>query len=197
MVERYTRRTLKIYGPYKRKDGRLHICVIVNGKKTSISYPKYLVEKHLGRKLLPNETVDHIDNNPSNNKLSNLRILDRSEHASQDSKRLVKIKTKCVWCRRVIVLSSSQIHNRCRKDKKVAGPFCGKHCSGQYGASVQKNKNNKLPRAKKLGKKYYKIKNKLKLEPISGNINSGSGDNGKSFSNGNTVGTKKLGRRRD
>lgn len=192
-MERYTRRTLKIYGPYKRKDGRLHICVEVNGRKTSISYPKYLVEKHLGRKLLPNETVDHIDNNPLNNKLSNLRIFDRSEHASQDSKRLVEVKIKCIWCKKKMTLNSTQINNRSRKDKEVAGPFCSKHCSGQYGASVQKNKNNKLPKAKELKKNTTK----LKLEPINGNVNSGSGDNGKSFSNGNTVGTKKLERRRD
>lgn len=39
------------------------------------------MENHLGRKLLPNEIVHHKDENRSNNELSNLELMTRSEHA--------------------------------------------------------------------------------------------------------------------
>lgn len=68
----------KLYGPYKRRsDGRW--IVIVNG--VTVSYPKYLMEQHLGRKLSVFETVDHIDKNPNNNNMSNLRVISHSLNA--------------------------------------------------------------------------------------------------------------------
>ena len=60
---------IKVRGPYKSsKDNRLR-CILVFSDKTTktISYPKYLMEIHLNRYLLENETVDHIDGNPLNN----------------------------------------------------------------------------------------------------------------------------------
>lgn len=72
---------MKIYGPYTRKDGRKHIILRKDGKLQTISYPRYLLEKKLGRKLLPEETVDHIDENISNNDLSNLQVLSRAENS--------------------------------------------------------------------------------------------------------------------
>ena len=59
----------KLYGPYSNSaDGRLR-CMIVfpNKKRKTISYPKYLMEVHLGRYLDIDETIDHIDGNFLNN----------------------------------------------------------------------------------------------------------------------------------
>ena len=55
--------------------------VIVNDDKTktTISYPKWIMEQKLGRKLGPDETVDHIDDNPFNNDPSNFQILSRRD----------------------------------------------------------------------------------------------------------------------
>ena len=39
------------------------------------------MEKNIGRKLNSNEVVHHIDGNKSNNDLSNLALMTRSEHA--------------------------------------------------------------------------------------------------------------------
>lgn len=63
-----------IYGPYDHNN-RLRLVMVnkVTGKKTSISYAKYLMEVHLGRYLKSDETVDHIDNDYTNNHISNLR----------------------------------------------------------------------------------------------------------------------------
>lgn len=40
-----------------------------------------LIEQTIGRKLLPNEVVHHIDKNRENNDISNLQLMTRSEHA--------------------------------------------------------------------------------------------------------------------
>ena len=44
---------------------------------------RYVMEQHLGRYLEPNEVVHHIDENPSNNDIGNLRLYSsQSEHIS-------------------------------------------------------------------------------------------------------------------
>ena len=129
----------KFYGPYlNQKDNRLR-CVIVfpDGKKKTISYPKYLMECHLDRYLDVNETIDHIDGNPLNNELSNLRILDRKEHAYNDAKRNKDIVVTCAYCGKEFIIKGSTLSNRNRKDRHSSGYFCSKECSGKYGNSIQ------------------------------------------------------------
>lgn len=41
---------------------------------------RYVMEQHLGRKLLDNEHIHHMDGNPKNNDISNLEILSPEEH---------------------------------------------------------------------------------------------------------------------
>ena len=93
-----------VYGPYVRKDGRMHVILIhhnssgqITARKT-ISYPKYIVEKYLNRYLTDDETVDHIDGNFSNNDLSNLRVVPRKEHCKSHSKSRKTIIKQCMIC---------------------------------------------------------------------------------------------------
>lgn len=49
-------------------------------------YHRWLMEQKLGRKLDSNEFVHHIDGDKSNNNVSNLCIMSRSEHARLHAK---------------------------------------------------------------------------------------------------------------
>lgn len=139
----------KINGPYLRKDGRMHVVVrYTTGKKSTISYPKYLVEVNLNRYLLKDETVDHRDRDFTNNELTNLQILNRKEHATLDAKKLKSQKFNCLECGIEMILEGNKLSNflkNCRrKNKTNSGPFCSRRCVGIYGANVQNNKVKKL-----------------------------------------------------
>lgn len=142
----------RVYGPYTRKDERQHVVIVrKDGSKRTVSYPKWLMEQKLGRELHPTlETVDHKDNDHTNNKLSNLRVLPLRQHAKEDALRLAPAKVKCVWCRKIF---KRVIHPRAK-----SGPFCSRKCSGQYGASVQ-NGGKKIKRVH-VPKTYYRLKTK-------------------------------------
>lgn len=45
-----------------------------------------VMEKHLGRSLLPSEEIHHIDGNGLNNNLSNLQLMTKSEHLKLEHK---------------------------------------------------------------------------------------------------------------
>lgn len=133
---------MKVYGPYLRKDGRKHVILYEHGKRTTVSYPKFLMEQHLGRKLEDWETVDHTDRDFTNNALGNLQILSRPEHSSIDNIRVKLIEIVCVWCGAKELKRSSVLTGNARQGK--AGPFCSKKCSGLYGAAVQNGRCPKL-----------------------------------------------------
>ena len=52
--------------------------VFINGKQ--IREHRYVMEKHLGRKLDSSEIVHHVDGDGLNNDICNLEIMSRSEH---------------------------------------------------------------------------------------------------------------------
>ena len=122
---------MKIYGPYTRKDGRMHMVVVHDDKtKTTISYPKYVMEQKLGRKLTPDETVDHIDGNPFNNHPDNFQILSRRENALKSVKWAEYLTLVCKHCGNQFTRRKA-VHIRNMAVRKVDGPFCSKQCVGK------------------------------------------------------------------
>jgi len=57
-----------------------YIMVYDARRKECIPKHRYIVEKHLGRRLRPDEFVHHKDNNKKNNALSNLQIMYQHDH---------------------------------------------------------------------------------------------------------------------
>lgn len=123
---------MKVYGPYTRKDLRQHVVIVhSDGRKQTKSYPKYLLEKHIGRELLEHETVDHIDNDKTNNDITNLQILTRqanSEKAMILRPRQV-YKFVCPVCGKQAEKFFNFVKSNWRKGK--AGPYCSRQCAGK------------------------------------------------------------------
>ena len=108
-----------IYAP--NKDGRIRIYLrFSDNTHKVISYPKYLIECHLGRYLTEDETVDHIDQNPQNNDISNLRVISRKEHCSNDARRCVPIVLTCALCGKQFEHKGS-LNYKNHKNKKCKG----------------------------------------------------------------------------
>jgi len=154
---------MKISGPYTRStDGRQILIIKDGNKKTTMSYPKHLMEKQLGRKLKKYETIHHIDGDVGNNELENLKILNRSIHTKQHAKRRKPVIENCVWCGKSFELSTSQIGNYFRRVKeKKSGPFCSRSCSGTYGSAIQNKKIEKIERGK-IKVEYYTIHEQMR-----------------------------------
>jgi hypothetical protein len=127
---------MKIYGPYTRKDGRQHIVIVKDdGTKTSKSYPKYLMEIKLGRELQHDETVDHIDNNFTNDDLNNLQVLSRPRNSAKyfddnPHLRAKMITIQCSYCKQYFDRTLSN-HNYALKKNVNPGFFCSRSCQGK------------------------------------------------------------------
>lgn len=130
---------MKVYGPYTRKDGRQHVIIYENGKKKTVSYPKYLLEQKLGRPLIGDETCDHIDGDYTNNCLENLQVLSRGDNAAKAMalRPAEKGYFVCPECNASFYKSMRDVRgNQIAKQK--AGPFCSKKCAGKYGQRLNK-----------------------------------------------------------
>lgn len=149
---------MKVHGPYKRQDGRQIVIVVEDdGSRRTISYPKWLLELQLGRRLDPNlETVDHIDSNFDNNDLANLRIMPRKEHSTEDTRRVKPVKFNCAWCKKEFERSPRLVRDKARKNK--AGPFCSRKCAGQYSRKLQLKLIDKFDVQPVIDSEYYKKK---------------------------------------
>lgn len=74
----------RVRGPYVcKKDGRRVVDVWVDGRFRTTQVAKVLLEVKLGRRLLPGETVDHVDEDCTNDAPGNLQPLTRSANASK------------------------------------------------------------------------------------------------------------------
>jgi len=155
-----------VHGPYKRQDGRQIVIVIDNnGKRRTVSYPKWLMELQLGRKLDPNlETVDHIDSDFNNNDVNNLRIVPRDEHSADDTRRVKPVKFTCAWCDKEFERSPRLVRDKSKKNK--AGPFCSRGCAGKYSRMLQLKLIDKFDKQPTMDSEYYKKKYASLWEPI-------------------------------
>ncbi len=128
-----------IYGPYTRKDKRQHVILLKGSERKTISYPKYLMELHLGRLLEEGEDVHHKDRNFSNNNLDNLELKNHKEHCKEHStKYLEEKKDICILCGTIVILTREKQRTlQANLNRGKIGPFCSRKCSGKYGKMKQ------------------------------------------------------------
>ena len=90
---------VKFYGPYLNKYNRKFLVYKNDGKHKSVYYSRYLMECHLGRYLEEWETVDHIDEDFTNDDISNLRVLSRLDNIAPSVKRNHDVEMICPECK--------------------------------------------------------------------------------------------------
>lgn len=127
---------MKVYGPYERNDtGRRQVVIQYDdGRITSKSYARYLMEQHLGRELFPDEHVDHIDDDRTNDTIENLQILSPEENAKKYH-RFRGTETEmyifnCPHCSKEASKPMKDVKANRKKGK--AGPFCSRSCAGSF-----------------------------------------------------------------
>lgn len=126
---------MKIYGPYTRKDGRKHVVLVrEDGTKTTKSYPRLLMEDFLGRELLPEETVDHINHDKTDDRLENLQILTLSDNVKKEMCRTHReaksFSFVCPCCGHPATKPLNFVKRNRQQGKE--GPFCSRKCAGKF-----------------------------------------------------------------
>ena len=123
---------MKVYGPYQRKDGRRHVIHYDGQTRRTQSYPRYLMELVLGRELESWEHVDHINNDPTDDRIENYQVLTQQKNNQKsvifNGRSAKMMDLVCVCC-------GTEFKREARKEKDRlnrgnAGPFCSKSCVG-------------------------------------------------------------------
>lgn len=115
--------------------GRRYVKMVKDG--TDIQIAPYLSQclmmVKLARPLLDNETVDHIDHNHSNDSIENLRIIDKTTHASEDSVLLEVSSSVCMGCGQTFTMTPKAYSYF----RHHPGPLvCGKECRSKVGRTL-------------------------------------------------------------
>lgn len=157
---------LELEEPFKSKWRRAYLRTssdsrrrvdLINSKedRTTISYARYLVCVHLGYELSKDFEVDHIDNDKTNDSLSNLQALTIEDHRKKTSEECSPRGVSTLVCPNCGVLFA-----RFTNQVAVSQPKCSRRCNAQYnqkqGKWVGKPKSKKLVRIS-IGNKSFSI----------------------------------------
>lgn len=127
---------MKVYGPYLREDGRMHVVIIYDdGTKRTQSYPRYLYEKFHNVILNPWEDVHHKDEDINNNSIDNLKVISSTNHALMHSSTKY---TKCICpeCDTPFEVATYVVTRGLKLGRD--GPFCKKSCAGKWNGRKRK-----------------------------------------------------------
>ena len=126
---------VKVYGPYSRKEDNRKVVVLrmLDGSLTTKSYARFLYEQANGEIGDENITVDHIDEDMTNDILENFQLLTRSENIIKAGGYPL-YKGFCPQCGNGFTKRLSQVNANLKKGR--AGPFCSRYCAGRRNANM-------------------------------------------------------------
>lgn len=124
---------MKEYIYTNQYDGRARVVIVNDGKTTTKSYPRFLMEKELGRELLPNEDVHHKDGDVTNNCLDNLEVILHGEHQRIHSTKYLDSLEVCDVCGKQFIYTAERwcryyIDLRRGRKRSIT---CSKSCAGK------------------------------------------------------------------
>jgi HNH endonuclease len=101
---------------------------------------RYVMERHLGRFLSPEELVHRQDRNKRNNDIANLHLTTRIEHGRIHShdKREMEVRLTCPNCHNPFWRLLRQTHFV----KGGVATYCSRRCSGLFSAARAKREQN-------------------------------------------------------
>lgn len=131
----------QFYKPnFHKKEGRFYISLVhkITKKQTTVSYAKFLYETTFNVKLNKDQFVDHIDDNKSNDVISNLQILSHEDNIKKSLKAnsIVKeyIVLKCPNCEIIFTRARNKTH-LCKKKNSYTA--CSRQCSGKTADKIR------------------------------------------------------------
>ena len=121
------------YKVFHRKQQRWYVQLVhQSGKRTTITYAKFLMSISVGRILQRHEEVDHKDENKLNDVVSNLQILTKNENIEKHVKTLTHrralVELECPCCGKNFVREKRQTH----LSKGGKRTFCSKKCLYEF-----------------------------------------------------------------
>lgn len=113
-----------------------------NQKRSSTQYARYKLAVKLGRYLTKDETVDHIDNDKTNDDISNLQILSRHDNICKSQKKPT-LTAICFICGKSFnVRRNLTVEKRLKYENNEL--CCSRECGYRKTSISLKNKYNRL-----------------------------------------------------
>jgi hypothetical protein len=121
----------KVYGPYGKR--RKMVALVSPEHRTTMGYARYLMSLQFGRELTADEEVDHIDDDCTNDDISNLQVLTSAQNKEkQDRLRHAKslVTLICPECGDEFTRTRRNTNLR---SKGSPNPSCCSHsCAAKY-----------------------------------------------------------------
>jgi len=106
-----------------------------NGKNT-VEH-RVIMSKILGRELLTEEIVHHINGNPKDNREENLELTNLQSHGKHHARPKVMVTMNCSYCKKFINLRKSYVDYKRKNGQREF--FCNKICSGKTRSPPNNN----------------------------------------------------------